>query len=67
MGEDELNDGHTLTYMIHGFKLLSISMSNPYNSNPQFLLSCVFECMSNITGSADMHVFINIPFISSNN
>lgn len=67
MGEDELRDGHTLTSIIHGFKLLSMRISNPYNSNPQFLLYCVFECISNITGYAEIHVFINMPLISSNN
>lgn len=67
IGEEELRDGQTLTSIIHGFRLLSISISNPYNSNPQFLLYCVFECISNITGYAEIHVFIRIPLISSNN
>ena len=67
IGEEELRDGQTLTSIIHGFRLLSINISNPYNSNPQFLLYCVFECISNITGYAEIHVFIKIPLISSNN
>jgi hypothetical protein len=29
IGEDELNEGHTLTYINHGFNLLSIRISNP--------------------------------------
>ena len=31
IGEDELRDGQTLTYISHGLSLLSINMSNPYN------------------------------------
>lgn len=31
IGDEELNDGQTLTYMSHGFSVLSIKMSNPYN------------------------------------
>lgn len=31
IGEDELKDGHTLTYINHGLSLLSINISNPYN------------------------------------
>ena len=31
IGEDELKDGHTFTSISHGFNLLSIKISNPYN------------------------------------
>lgn len=31
IGDDELKDGHTLTSISHGFSLLSIKISKPYN------------------------------------
>lgn len=66
MGDDELREGHTLTSISQGFNLLSIRMSKPYNSKPQFLFYCVFEWISNITGSAEMQVFIITSLIFAN-
>lgn len=63
IGEDELRDGHTLTSISHGLSLLSIRISKPYSSKPQFLLSWVLEWMSSMTGSAEMQVFIITSFI----
>jgi hypothetical protein len=31
IGDEELKEGHTLTYINHGFNLLSINISKPYN------------------------------------
>lgn len=67
IGEDELKEGQTLTSIIHGFKLLSIRISNPYNSNPQFLFYWVFEWISSMTGSAAIQVFIRMLFIYPHN
>lgn len=57
-GDVELNDGQTLTSSSHGFNVLSINTSKPYNSKQLFRCSAVLQKISSIFGSVAIQVLM---------